>query len=344
MGNNQLLIRPSANQQEVKLAAAEVPEQGELLMNDATGFAHVADDTASETVAGPNLTQGAGAAGSADGDYTTLVDSGGALLLMMFLLVAPTTAAQVDLSAGASGSLDTISIDGVEILGGAVAFDTNLATTAGNAIKQINQSQGDFYAYLSGTAEINIVERIVTKAALVVVSTSTTITSDDTDAAGGVVLSQASIGADLYANNGRQAKISGNVVIGTVARVDDENNELFEPKAGSGRVAITGSVGAISQITAGGVSLMGNTITYTTSAEVTAGLIRDDINLLSGTHGYFAEVSGDEVVIYQTTATLAMGVIALAVTGALDNVVTEDIVDGNPPRVWVDLAAYGKTG
>ena len=339
----QIAYRPSGSKQEVKMIAEKI-EQGELTMIVvASGFVHIADDTASEKIGGPALQTVDNSAGVA-GEDTIEIDTGGALLWMQYNLGKPTTAAQVDLSAGASGSLDTITIDTVEVLNGAVAFDTSLAITAGNAIEQINQSGGLYYAYLSGTAVINIVERIVTRAALVVVSTSTTITSDDTDAAAGNVLLQTDLGDDLYAIDGRKAtQVAGNVVIGTVERIDDPNDDPFEAVAAVGRVAITGAVGSISQIDAGATNLMGNAINFTTSAEVTAGLIRDDINLLVNTHFYFAEVEGDEVVIFQTTDVLDEEATILTVTGSLGNTVTQNIVGGAVPRVLVDLKGFGDT-
>lgn len=337
----QIAYRPSGKKQEVKMSDVDI-EQGELTMIVvATGHVHVADDTASEKMGGPALQTRENAAGVA-GEETIEIDTGGALLWMQYNLGKPTTAAQVDLSAGASGSLDTITIDTVEVLNGAVAFDTDLATTAANAIEQINQSQGIYYAYLSGTAEINIVERIVTRATLTIVSTSTTITSDDTNASGGNVLAQTDLGDDLYAVDGRKAtQVAGNVVIGTVERIDDPNDDPFEAVAAIGRVAITGGVGSISQIDAGSTNLMGNNINFTTSPEVTAGLIRDDINLLVNTHFYFAEVDGDEVVIFQTTDVLDEEATLLTVTGSLANTVTQNIVGGEVPRVLVDLNSFG---
>lgn len=339
---DQLAYRPTGSKQEVKLADVDV-EQGVLMMIIvASGFVHEADDTASEKMGGVALQPRENAAGVA-GEETIEIDTGGALLWMQYNLGKPTTSAQVDLSAGAAGSLDTITIDAVEVLNGAVAFDTSLAITAGNAIEQINQSGGLYYAYLSGTAVINIVERIVTRAVLVVVSTSTTITSDDTNAAAGNVIAQTDLGDDVYAIDGRKAtQVAGNVVIGTIERVDTPDDELFPIKAAVGRVAITGAVGGISQIAAGATNLMGNTINFTTSAEVTAGLIRDDINLLVNTHFYFAEVEGDEVVIYQTTDVLSEDTTLLTVTGALGNSVTQEIIGGKLPRILVHLKSFGE--
>lgn len=340
MGNQQIAYRPSGHQQEVKMAA-ELIEQGELTMVDVTGFNHIADDTASEKVGGPALRTTDNSGGAA-GDKTILIDTDASFWWAQFNLIEPTTAAQVDLSAGAAGSLDTITIDTVEVLGGAVAFDTSLAITAANAIAQINAANGLYFAYLTGTAEINIVERIVTREVLTIVSVSTTITSDDTNASGGSVLAQADIGDDLYAVTGRNvSKVAGNVVIGTVERVDDENNVLIAAKAGVGKVAIIGEVGSISEIAVDGTGLMTAVIAFTTSVENTALLIAADINLDIATHGYFAVASGDEVLIYQTSSTLNESSEPIVVTGALTNAVTQNVDGGEAVRVLVDLKAYG---
>lgn len=335
-----LSYRPSGSKQEVKMIAEKI-ELGDLTMVNSSGNVHIADDTASEKVGGPALQTVDNSAGSAGGD-TIEIDTGGALWWAQHQNAVPSTPGQVDLTGGGSGTLDTITADGDEILGGAVAFDSDLATTAANAIAQINASNGRFFAYLSGTAEINVVERIVTKESFTVVSTSTTITTSDQNASGGTVLGATDIGEDLYAVSGKVATLaSGNVVIGTVERILDDNDEAFASTAGYGEVEITGSTGSISQISVGGTNLMSNTISYTTIAENTATLIAADINLTVNTHKYFAVASGAKVKIYQTTASLDEDVSAVVVTGALENTVLRNVRGGEVPRVLVDLKPYG---
>lgn len=97
----------------------------------------------------------------------------------------------VTLDAGTDGSVDGITVDGVEVMSGSVAFVTDLAGTAAAVADNINDasSSPDYVASASG-AVITISAARGTGAsanALVVASTVTaTITSTDADLAGGV--------------------------------------------------------------------------------------------------------------------------------------------------------------
>jgi len=88
----------------------------------------------------------------------------------------------VTLTGGGSGSLNTITVDGIDILGGAVAFDTSLAVTAAAAAVAINANQSEpryTAAVLSGAIiTITAARGTGTEAnGLVVASTGTTITT-----------------------------------------------------------------------------------------------------------------------------------------------------------------------
>ncbi|KKL95529.1 hypothetical protein LCGC14_1853690, partial [marine sediment metagenome] len=99
----------------------------------------------------------------------------------------PNTASEgsVDLTGGASGSVDGITVNGVEIMSGAESFDASLTVTATNVAANItaNTSAPDYNATSVGT--------LITITALqsagadpntfVVVSSTTTITSTDVD-------------------------------------------------------------------------------------------------------------------------------------------------------------------
>ena len=96
----------------------------------------------------------------------------------------------VTLTGGAAGSVDTLTVNSVEIMGAAVAFNSTLTQTAADVASQINRykSVPDYSATSSGA--------IVTIKALpntgtgpntyVVASTVTTITKTDANMAGGV--------------------------------------------------------------------------------------------------------------------------------------------------------------
>lgn len=96
----------------------------------------------------------------------------------------------VALTGGGAGSLDTLTVDGKEIMGSATAFVTDLATTAQKVVDKINSNPKNllFRATRSGNT-INIKSRRGLGALAngwVVASTATTITKTDTNMSGGV--------------------------------------------------------------------------------------------------------------------------------------------------------------
>lgn len=97
----------------------------------------------------------------------------------------------VDLTGGAAGSVDTLTVNSIEIMGSATAFDTSLAVTAQNVCDKINNNPKNqlFYAFVSSTDVINIQAKPGLGAlpnGWVVASTVTTITKTDSNMAGGV--------------------------------------------------------------------------------------------------------------------------------------------------------------
>lgn len=96
----------------------------------------------------------------------------------------------VTLTGGASGSVNTLTVNGLEIMGAAVPFNTSLTQTAADMVAQINayHSYAEYVATSSGA--------VVTITALpgsgtapngfVVASTVTTITKTDVNMSGGV--------------------------------------------------------------------------------------------------------------------------------------------------------------
>ncbi len=94
------------------------------------------------------------------------------------------------LSTGSSGSVNTLTVNGVEILGVAVPFNTSLTQTAADVAAQINNYMGfvDYEATSSGTV-VTIAAMPGTGASpngFVVAATYTTITGATTNMAGGV--------------------------------------------------------------------------------------------------------------------------------------------------------------
>lgn len=96
----------------------------------------------------------------------------------------------VELTGGASGSVDSITVDGVTITDGAVAFNSSLTQTAADLAAEINRSQSSpEYTATSSGAVVTIIAKRGAGAApntFVVSGTLSTITATYTDFAGGV--------------------------------------------------------------------------------------------------------------------------------------------------------------
>lgn len=100
--------------------------------------------------------------------------------------VAPS--GSVELTGGASGSVDDITVDGVSIMSASEAFDTDLATTAFNVAANINAFTVNFIATAVGELiTITSVTEGVAQNGDAVVSTTTTITTTDVNLAGGEI-------------------------------------------------------------------------------------------------------------------------------------------------------------
>lgn len=94
----------------------------------------------------------------------------------------------VTLDTGAAGSVDGITVDGVEIMSAAVPFNTTLDQTATDVADNINLFQTDYVASVVGaviTLTYSGVDKTVSNG-FVIVSSATTITSTDVNMAGGV--------------------------------------------------------------------------------------------------------------------------------------------------------------
>lgn len=94
------------------------------------------------------------------------------------------------LTGGASGSVNTLTVNGVDILGAAVNFDSTLTQTAADVAAQINRFEGTVrYSATSSGAVVTISALPGTGASpntWVVATTSTTITTTTANMAGGV--------------------------------------------------------------------------------------------------------------------------------------------------------------
>lgn len=96
----------------------------------------------------------------------------------------------VELTGGGSGSVDTLTVNSIEIMGSSTAYNTSLAQTAADVAAKINANPKNklFTASVSG-AVITIKAKIglgTLPNTWVVASTTTTITKTDTNMSGGV--------------------------------------------------------------------------------------------------------------------------------------------------------------
>lgn len=96
----------------------------------------------------------------------------------------------VTLTGGAAGSVDTLTVNSIDILGGAVPYNTSLTQTAADVAAQINNfhSTSEYIATSSGAViTITAIPGLGTLPnGYVVASTATTITKTDVNMAGGV--------------------------------------------------------------------------------------------------------------------------------------------------------------
>lgn len=97
----------------------------------------------------------------------------------------------VDLTGGGAGSVDTITVNSIEIMGSSTPFNTSLAQTAQDVCTKINNNPRNllFTAFVTSTDVINIRAKPGLGSLAngwVVASTVTTITKTDSNMAGGV--------------------------------------------------------------------------------------------------------------------------------------------------------------
>lgn len=91
----------------------------------------------------------------------------------------------VALTGGASGSIDTITADGVSLLSAAIPFNTSLAQTAQDAVDNINAGKRFPNYVASRSSNTIIIKQIVpVEGTIVLASTVTTITKTDTNITG----------------------------------------------------------------------------------------------------------------------------------------------------------------
>lgn len=109
------------------------------------------------------------------------------------LVVDPTAIAKagvgnIVLTGGSSGTVNGITVDGVQIMSGAVTYDTSLANTAQLVADNINAytSSPNYFAHAVGTT-VKIFQETIVAGTLATVVSTTTLTATDEDVTGGTV-------------------------------------------------------------------------------------------------------------------------------------------------------------
>lgn len=127
--------------------------------------------------------------GAASLERFTIDGTGNSSIITDRTPVAAAATATVTLTGGAAGSVDTITVDGVALLGAPVAFNTNLNTTAADIVTAINAGTGSHgYTATAASAVVTIAANISEGSdpnGYVLAVTSTTITTTHTNMAGG---------------------------------------------------------------------------------------------------------------------------------------------------------------
>jgi hypothetical protein len=150
----------------------------------------------------------------------------GTLLAIITLGAAAKTdevasAGSVTLNTGAAGSVDTLTVNGVEIMGSSTPFNTSLTQTAADvALKCDRNPRNKLYKVTSAGAVITITARPglgTLPNAWVVASTVTTITKTDANMAGGVNAANA-LRMDYNAAAGLMTKDATQVWSGTAVQ------------------------------------------------------------------------------------------------------------------------------
>jgi len=186
------------------------------------------------------------------------------------------SAGSVTLTGGASGSVDTLTVDGVDILGAVVPYNTSLNQTAADVVAQCEAFRGAVeYEVSAAGAIITITARPGTGASpngFVVASTTTTLTKTDANMAGGVAAVNGLKWG--YATAGVVAKLASQTWSGVNANTGTAGYyRLYGSVADAGGLDSSGSTlredGAIS--TAGAeLNMASTTLTATATTTLTA--------------------------------------------------------------------------
>jgi hypothetical protein len=149
---------------------------------------------------GTNWVPSSGAGGAGSNNYvfaydTTIQDAG-----------AQHAEGDVILTGGASGSVDSITVNGVEIMSGSEPFDTDLNTTAANIAQNISNftSTPNYSAISIGpVVDIFAVDSGTGPNGFVITSAATIITTTDVDMSGGTEKTSNTYAPVFFSSNGQ---------------------------------------------------------------------------------------------------------------------------------------------
>ena len=211
--------------------------------------------------------------------------------------VAVKATGTVTLTGGGSGSVDSIKVNGVEVMSGAVSFVTDLPLTAAAVAANINAhtSSPEYTAYAIG-AVITITAAIAGTASntFVVTPTATTITTSKTDMAGGLDAA---------------TKATGSVTL------------------------LTGAGGSVDSIKVDGVEIMSASEPYDTSLAHTATHVASNINAHTSSPDYFAVAVGAVITITATVGGMAPNGFVILVSATTITTSKTDMVGGSDALV-----------
>lgn len=205
----------------------------------------------------------------------------------------------VTLDTGASGSVDGIEVDSIEIMSGAESFDTDLATTATAIAANItaHTSSPDYNAVAVGAVvTITSVATGYAVNGLVVVSSVTTITTTDTNMVGGVGASQTT-GAVAMA--GEFAMGSVTLATGASGSVDAITVDAVEIMSGAtGTVTLdTGASGSVDGIEVDSIEIMSGAESFVSDLPTTATAVAANITAHTSSPNYSAVAVGAVITI-----------------------------------------------
>lgn len=120
--------------------------------------------------------------------HSRFIQTGRAQLFVGVTALPKPGQGSVELTGGSSGSVNSITVGGVEMLSGPVNFRESLATTAQDVADKINNyvSSPNYHARAIGVT-IYIWQQTIATGSVTVTSTCTTITKTDTNISGGAV-------------------------------------------------------------------------------------------------------------------------------------------------------------